>query len=86
LKKFAKFQKFINLLQGNKLLCNVKTWWISTLSPTKQIYLEYHPFIVIRMQKVQKNDGAKKILNSLCDVEVILRLSYIFPLLECVHA
>jgi hypothetical protein len=25
LKKFAKFQKFINLLQGNKLLCNVKT-------------------------------------------------------------
>jgi hypothetical protein len=45
LKKFAKFQKFTNLLQtkGNKLLCNVKTQWISMLSLTKQVYLEYYP-------------------------------------------
>jgi hypothetical protein len=34
----------------------------------------------------QQNDVIGKNLNSLCDVEVILKLPYIFPLFECVHA
>jgi hypothetical protein len=40
LKKFAKFQKFTNLLQtkGNKLLHNMKTWWNFMLSPAKHVY------------------------------------------------
>ncbi len=36
--------------------------------------------------KNQQNDVARKNQNSLCDVEVILGLHYIFPLLKCVHA
>jgi hypothetical protein len=56
------------------------------LSLTKQVYLEYHPLIVIMHAKNAKSDGARKILNFLCDVKVILKLSSILPLLECVHA
>jgi len=36
--------------------------------------------------KSAKSDGAGKNMSSLCDVEVILGLSYILPLFECVHA
>jgi hypothetical protein len=48
LKKFAKFQKLVDLLQtkGNKLLGNVKTHWISMLSPAKWVNLEFFPLIV----------------------------------------
>jgi hypothetical protein len=56
------------------------------LSLAKWVYLEYHPLIVMMHAKSAKSDGVGKNLNSLCDVEVILRLSYILPLLECVHA
>jgi hypothetical protein len=34
----------------------------------------------------KQNDAIWKHLNSLCDVEVILGLPYIYPLFECVHA
>ncbi len=56
------------------------------LSPTKWIYSEIHPFMVKMHVKNQRNDVARKNQNSLCDVEVILGLHCIFPLLECVHA
>jgi hypothetical protein len=56
------------------------------LSLAKQVYLEYRPLIVMMHAKNAKSDGARKILNSLCDVKVILKLSSILPLLECVHA
>ncbi len=36
--------------------------------------------------KNQWNDVARKNLNSLCDVEAIIGLPYIFSLLKCVHA
>jgi len=35
--------------------------------------------------KSSRNDQALKILNQMCDVELILRLFCILPLLECVH-
>jgi hypothetical protein len=56
------------------------------LSLAKRVYLEYCLLIVMMHAKNVKSDGVGKKLNSLCDVEVILRLSYILPLLECVHA
>jgi hypothetical protein len=36
--------------------------------------------------KSAKSDGVAKNMNFLCDVDVISRLSCIFPLLECVRA
>jgi len=71
--------------KGNKLFRNVKTCWISVLSPTKWVYLEFRPFMVKMHVKNQRNDVARKQI-SLCDVEVILGLCCILLLLECVHA
>ncbi len=56
------------------------------LSPTKRVYLKFHPFIIKTHAKSQRSDVVKKNLKSLCDVEIILGLPCILPLLECVHA
>jgi hypothetical protein len=55
-------------------------------SPTKWVYSEFRPSMVKMHAKNQQNDLARKNQNSLCDVEVILALHYILPLLKCVHA
>jgi hypothetical protein len=56
------------------------------LSPTKRVYSKFCPLMVKMHAKSQQNDVAKNNLNSLCDVEVIIRLPCILLLLECVHA
>jgi len=55
------------------------------LSLTKRVYVEYCPLIVKMHVIFAKNEVALKNLNSLCDVELILRLPCIFLLLECLH-
>jgi hypothetical protein len=72
-------------MEGNKLFRNVKTHYISMLFLTKWVYSEFHPLMVKMHAKNQWNDVAWKNLNSLCDVEVILRLHCILLLLKCVH-
>ncbi len=52
---------------------------------TKQIYVEYCPYIMKMHAKSSKSDQALKILNQMCDVELIISLFCILPLLECVH-
>jgi hypothetical protein len=55
------------------------------LLPSKRIYFEYWPFIVKMHTKSPKNDIANKNLNALCDMELILGLPCLLPLLESVH-
>ncbi len=52
---------------------------------SKNVYVEYHLLIVKRHTKFAKNEVVLKNLNSLCNVELILGLPYILPLLKCVH-
>jgi hypothetical protein len=47
--------------------------------------VEYHLLIVKLNSKSSKNDQALKNLNAMCDVELILGLTCILPLLQCVH-
>ncbi len=54
--------------------------------PTKWVYSKVRPSMVKMHVKNQQNDFERKNQNSLCDVEVILGLHCILPLLECVHA
>jgi hypothetical protein len=56
--KFLQFQKLAYLIntKGNNLLRNVKTQWISMLSPTKHVYVEYRPLIVKMHFENSKND------------------------------
>jgi hypothetical protein len=54
-------------------------------SLAKRVFLEYH-FLIVKMQvKFAKSEVSLNNLNSLCDVEFILGLFCILPLLECVH-
>ncbi len=51
----------------------------------KRVFAKYC-FLIVKMQaKFVKSEVALKNLNSLCDVEFILGLHCILPLLECVH-
>lgn len=87
-KVFLEFQKLIDLInsKGNKLFRNhVKTCWISMVLLTKQVYVEYHLLIIKMQTKSSKSEMVQKNLNALCDVEFILGLPCVFPLLECVH-
>jgi len=55
------------------------------LSLTKKVYVGYCPLIVKMHVIFAKYEVALKNLNSLCDVELILKLPCILLLLECLH-
>jgi hypothetical protein len=55
------------------------------LSSTKWVYMEFCPFIIKMHSKSAKSNVVGKNLSSMFDVEVILGLPCILPMLECVH-
>jgi hypothetical protein len=60
LKKFLEFHKLAKLIntKSNKFLQNVKTYWISMLSPTKWVCAKYH-FMIVKMHlESSKSDQA----------------------------
>jgi hypothetical protein len=54
-------------------------------SATEQVCVEYCFLIIKLNSKSSKNDQTLRNLNAMCDVELILGLTCIFPLLQCVH-
>ncbi len=52
---------------------------------SKRFYDEYRPLIMKMHAKSPKNDTGSKNLNVVCDVELILGLPCLLPLLECVY-
>jgi hypothetical protein len=87
LKKFVKISKVgqSTTNERQQTFSKCETHYVSMLSPTKWVYLEFHPLMVKMHAKSQWNDVAWKNQNSLCDVEVILGLPCILLLLECFH-
>jgi len=83
LKKFLEFHKLAKLIGtiGNKLFKNVKTYWIFMFSPTKHVFVKYRPLIFKMHAKSYRNDAILKNLDSLCDVEPIMRFPCILPML-----
>jgi hypothetical protein len=79
--KLAKLLK----LKAFKILKNVKTQWISMLSPTKQNFTKYKSMVVNMFEDQGTNTVANANLDMLCDVENFLGLAYIILLLECVQ-
>jgi len=87
LKKFLEFIKLVETLEtkGLKLLKNVKTHWISMLSPLKRILAHYKSLVVKMHSDCEKNKSACDNFELLCDLDVILGLPYVMPILEVVH-
>jgi hypothetical protein len=72
--------------KGFLLLHNVKTRWISILSFTKQILAKYKTLVVNTHDNLHIVAATKTNLQYLCDIEVVMGLAYIMPLLESAHA
>ena len=88
--------------KGLKILKNVKTRWISMLSPAVRVMNEYRVLLVKMsldsQRPVEEDLGkngkvdkkcmalARKNLNHLTDIQVLLGLSGLLPLLRCVHS
>jgi len=68
-----------------KILCNVKTRWISILSLAKQILTKYKIVVIQMFNEQTSHDITKSSLELFCDVEVFLGLTCIIPMLELVQ-
>jgi hypothetical protein len=86
-KKHLEFVKLAELLnsKGNKILRNIKTRWLSMLAPAVRIMNEYRPLLV----KMSKDAGVKKptalatkCFQHLTDIQVLLGLAAILPMLR----
>jgi hypothetical protein len=88
LKRHLEFSKLAEIMetQGNKLLKNVKTWWISMLEPTKRVMSEYHTLVVKMALDSTNNNSAKVNFELLCDIEVLYGLAILLPMWEKVDS
>jgi hypothetical protein len=71
--------------KGNKILMSVCTWWISIFALTKLAMEEYCTLLLKRGLDAPTKAKVVANLEHLVDVEVLLSLSYVFPLLEVVN-
>jgi hypothetical protein len=72
--------------KGLKLFCNVKAMWISMLSLMKKVFVEYKTLMVHMNNDLNHVVATKTNLEYLCDVEVVMGLMCIMPMLKVVHA
>jgi hypothetical protein len=86
-KKHLEHGTFAKLLEtkGLKLICNVKTRWISMLSLAKRILAEYKTLVVKMHDDLHIVATTKTNLQYLCDIEVVMGLACIMLLLESIH-
>jgi hypothetical protein len=78
---------FVKILEtkGLKLLCNIKTCWISMLSPLKWLLAKYKSVVVKMYMDAPKSKFFWDNLDLLCDLELVLGLSCIILMLEAVQ-
>jgi len=88
--------------KGVKILKNVQTSWISMLSPAVRVMNEYRVLLVkmsVDSQRPVQDDIGKKVkvdkkcmamarknLNHLIDIQILIGLFALLPLLRCVHS
>jgi hypothetical protein len=86
-KKYLEFVKLIKTLalKGQKLLWNVKTCWISMLKLFKCVMFEYKSLIVKMHLDSSKTKAIQDSLILFGDLELILGLPCLLPMLEVMH-
>jgi hypothetical protein len=72
--------------KGNKKFRNVKTRWISMLSPAKRIMAKYKTLLVKMALDNPTNQQAMLICEHFCDLHIFLGLVCILHLLKSMHA
>jgi hypothetical protein len=71
--------------KGLKLMCNIKTHRISMFKPLKQSLMEYKSLVIKMYMDASKSKHVRNNLDLLCDLELVLGLPCILPMLEVVH-
>jgi len=86
-KRHLEFTKLVEMLETkeNKIIWNVKARWISMLSPAKRLMAKYKTLIVKMTLNNLTSQQAKQNYEHLCDLQILLGLAYVLPLLEFVH-
>jgi hypothetical protein len=74
--EFTKLAKIMET-KGNKIVCNMKTWWISMLSLVKIIMVEY--ITLLSKMAMDNNTNQVKInFEHLYDLEIVLNFAHAF--------
>ncbi len=81
---FTKILKFM-AIKGNKIFWNVKTRWISMLSPTKIIMAKYKTLLMKMALDIPTNQQVMLNYEHLCNIHILLGLICILLLLKSMH-
>lgn len=82
-KLFSKYQKISKgITIANKLLKDVDTKWISLWGPIERVFSKYKSLIRLTYEQWESVDNSSKNLHRLSDVEKLLTLASIIPLLN----
>jgi hypothetical protein len=75
-KRHLEFTKLAKIMEtkGNKILCNVKTQWISMLSLAKRIMVEYITLLLKMAMDNSINQQVKVNFEHLYDLQIVLNL------------
>jgi hypothetical protein len=87
-KKFLKFIKLTKTLETKTvyLLRNVKTCWITMLGPLKCVLVQYKSLVVNMHSKYEKSKSTHNNFELLCDLDLIISMPCVMPILEVVHS
>jgi hypothetical protein len=77
--EFTKLAKIMEM-RGNKILCNMKTWWISMLSLVKKIMVKYITLLLKMAMDNSMNQQVKINFEHLYDLQIVLNLCMHFAL------
>jgi hypothetical protein len=81
-KRHLEFTKLAKIMEtkGNKILCNVKIWWISMLSVAKIIMAKYITLLLKKAMNNNTNQQVKINFEHLYDHEIVFNLHMHFAL------
>jgi hypothetical protein len=85
-KRHLDFTKLAHIMEtkGRKILKHVRTRWLSLLLPAQRVISEYRTLVMKMELDNAKETNSKALLASLTDVETLLGLACLVPLMEVV--
>lgn len=85
-KKHLDFTKLADIMEtkGRKILKHVRTRWLSLLLPAQRVVSEYQTLVMKMELDNAKETNSKALRASLTDVETLLGLACLVPLMEVV--
>lgn len=86
-KRFQELADVTDIMKtwDSRLLHNIKTCWILMPAPAKHVFLEYCVLVLKMHQDKNLSVQAKNNLALLCDLECLLSLACLTPMMQALH-